>query len=188
MRGQAGRPIWIVITLVLALIVGLTMYKMLQKTSPEESIGKMYSKISGDQALSEVINFCSDWYRANFAYGVLDEKKYIQASYAAANENLPVKYLDATEIETTGTGLGPAGCVVILYHAATKLGWAVGISPVDLKIKYKEICQGNLQVVGYEKVQDWEIHPSLPGDDGACYDTNSRLYSLAVTLGLATNQ
>ena len=37
MKGDAGSPIWIVVTLLLALVVGITMYQLLRKTSANKT-------------------------------------------------------------------------------------------------------------------------------------------------------
>jgi len=43
MEGQ-GRPIWIMVTLLLAMVVGITMYQIIQKTRSQETFEEMIDR------------------------------------------------------------------------------------------------------------------------------------------------
>ncbi len=138
-KGDAGRPIWIAITFLLALLVGVSMYQLLSKTASSGSFDKWLSSISATQADEQVISFCKSWYDASFPKYPTNLDKWVRATYAASHPDLPMRYLTEAQVEECNPDLetlnsapnaydanGAEGClqicdcIVILYKASTE--------------------------------------------------------------------
>ncbi len=115
MKGDAGSPIWIVVTLLLALVVGITMYQLLQKTSADKTFGNWMDEIGGGQAELTLSSFCESWYDSGFVLGAVNEATQAKATVAAAYEGATVNYFTREEFEF-GERLSDCDCAVYLYQ------------------------------------------------------------------------
>ncbi len=109
MRGQAGRPIWIMITLLLALLVGIMMYQLLQKTRATKTFEDWQREIGAGQAEILLTQICERWYENSFKFGVT--RTDIEKATVAAVE---LGYFTREEWDD-GERLSPCDCVVYLY-------------------------------------------------------------------------
>ncbi len=117
MKGDAGSPIWIVVTLLLALVVGITMYQLLRKTSAQRTFDDWLSEVGSGQAELSLLNFCESWYDSGFVRGAVNENELARATVAAAHPSLAVKYFTQEEFDV-GERLSPCDCAIILYQKA----------------------------------------------------------------------
>jgi|GEM_PF-2784391 len=118
MKGDAGSPIWIVVTLLLALVVGITMYQLLQKTSAQKTFDDWMGEISGGQAELALTGFCESWADAGFVTGAVNPKKQAEATAAAAHPSMAVKYFTESEFNL-GERLSPCDCAIYLYQVGS---------------------------------------------------------------------
>lgn len=115
MKGDAGSPIWIVVTLLLALVVGITMYQLLQKTSAQRTFDDWLGQISSGQAELSVSAFCNSWEESGFVGGAVNPEELAKATVAAAHPSMAVKYFTEEEFNI-GERLSPCDCAVFLYQ------------------------------------------------------------------------
>jgi hypothetical protein len=115
LKGDAGSPIWIVVTLLLALVVGITMYQLLQKTSAQRTFDDWLGQISGGQAELSVSSFCQSWEESGFVRGAVNQEELSKATVAAAHPSMAVKYFTEEEFNL-GERLTPCDCAVYLYQ------------------------------------------------------------------------
>ncbi len=66
MKGQ-GRPIWILVTLLLALVVGVSMYQLIGKTESQKTFDEMFQRIDSQSATNSLNSICSSWEDTSFA-------------------------------------------------------------------------------------------------------------------------
>ena len=127
MKGDAGSPIWIVVTLLLALVVGITMYQLLQKTSAQKTFDDWMGQIGGGQAELALSSFCESWENAGFVRGAVNPTVQAEATVSAAHPSMAVKYFTETEFNL-GERFSPCDCAVYLYQIGsmnqlTVKGW-----------------------------------------------------------------
>ncbi|MBR9689988.1 MAG: hypothetical protein GOV01_03780 [Candidatus Altiarchaeota archaeon] len=115
MKGDTGSPIWIVVTLLLALVVGITMYQLLQKTSANKTFDDWMGQINQGQAELSVGSFCDAWEGAGFVRGAVNPTELAKATVAAAHPTMAVKYFTEDEFNI-GERLSPCDCAVYLYQ------------------------------------------------------------------------
>ena len=128
MKGDAGSPIWIVVTLLLALVVGITMYQLLNKTSAQKTFDDWLGDVGKGQAELTVESFCTSWHDAGFVRGAVNENELAKATVAAAYPSLAVKYFTKEEFEM-GERLSPCDCAIFLYQKGI-------IGPLEVKKWY----------------------------------------------------
>ena len=112
MKGEGGQPIWIVITLLLALVVGITMYQLLSKTQATQTFDDWLGEIEIGNAENYLTNFCRTWETNGFVETTIDETNLAKASVSAAA--LTTKYFTREEFEE-GETLSPCDCAVYLW-------------------------------------------------------------------------
>ena len=115
MKGDAGSPIWIVVTLLLALVVGITMYQLLQKTQANKTFDDWMGEIGSGQAEMTLSSFCESWYDSGFVQGAVNPSQLAKATVAAGHFSMAVKYFTETEFEI-GERLSSCDCAVYLYQ------------------------------------------------------------------------
>ena len=115
MKGQESRPIWIVVTLLLALVVGITMYQLMAKTNAQETFSNWLGEINAGQVEITITNFCEGWEASGFTLSAVNQNELAKASVAAAHPSLTVKYFTQEEFEQ-GERLSPCDCAVYLYN------------------------------------------------------------------------
>lgn len=115
MKGDAGSPIWIVVTLLLALVVGITMYQLLQQTQANKTFDDWLGEIGGGQAEITLSSFCESWHESGFVRGAVNVNQLAKATVAAGHPSLAVKYFTETEFEI-GERFSPCDCAVFLYQ------------------------------------------------------------------------
>ncbi len=115
MKGDTGSPIWIVVTLLLALVVGITMYQLLQKTSAQKTFDDWLGQIGSGQAELTVSSFCKSWEQSGFVSGAVNPSEQAKATVAAAHPSLAVKYFTEDEFNI-GERLSSCDCAVFLYQ------------------------------------------------------------------------
>ena len=115
MKGDAGSPIWIVVTLLLALVVGITMYQLLQKTQANKTFDDWLGEIGGGQAEITLETFCESWHEAGFVQGAVNVNQLAKATVAAGHPSLAVKYFTEAEFEI-GERFSSCDCAVFLYQ------------------------------------------------------------------------
>lgn len=144
MKGDAGSPIWIVVTLLLALVVGITMYQLLRKTSADRTFEDWMGEIGSGQAELTLTSFCDDWKDAEFVLGAVNENERAKATAAAAHNALTVKYFTEEEFNL-GERLTACDCSVILYEyeLMTKLEASKWYDPDDCHDLANEIAESN---------------------------------------------
>jgi len=114
MKGDESKPIWIVVTLLLALVVGITMYQLLAKTNAQKTFDDWLGEISAGQVSIKLTNFCKTWRDAGFSEATVNQNKLAEATVAAAHPSLTTRYFTADEFEV-GERLSPCDCAVYLY-------------------------------------------------------------------------
>ena len=128
MKGQESRPIWIVVTLLLALVVGITMYQLMAKTNAQKTFDDWLGEISAGQVSIKLTNFCENWEASGFSRTAINENQLAEASVAAAHPSLTVRYFTSGEFEI-GERLSPCDCAVYLYKTGS-------ISQLDMEAVY----------------------------------------------------
>jgi len=66
MKGQ-GRPIWILVTLLLALVVGVSMYQLIGRTQSQTTFDDMFQRIDSGSATNSLNSICGDWEGTSYA-------------------------------------------------------------------------------------------------------------------------
>lgn len=113
MKGSAGSPIWIVVTLLLALVVGITMYQLLRSTNANKTFDDWIGEVSSGQAEISLTSFCESWHDQEFV--TVNQEKLATATAAAAHPGMTVKYFTAEEFDM-GERLSPCDCAVYLFQ------------------------------------------------------------------------
>ena len=113
MRGQ-GRPIWIMVTLLLAMVVGITMYQILQKTRAQQTLDELLKDIDVGTAKIRLIDICERWRETGYVAGVTEGELEKATAYA-----IMLNYFTEDEFYA-GERLTPCDCTIIL-HAEGKI-------------------------------------------------------------------
>jgi hypothetical protein len=144
MKGDAGSPIWIVVTLLLALVVGITMYQLLRKTSADKTFEDWMGEIGSGQAELTLNAFCEAWNEAGFVQGAVNENKLAQATAAASHSALAVRYFTEEEFNL-GERLTACDCSVVMYQkdSMTKLDALRWYDPDKCHDLANEIAENN---------------------------------------------
>jgi hypothetical protein len=144
MKGDAGSPIWIVVTLLLALVVGITMYQLLRKTSADRTFDDWMGEIGSGQAELTLTSFCESWLDAGFVLGAVNENVQAKATAAAAHNALAVKYFTEEEFNL-GERLTACDCSVVMYQkgSMTKLDASRWYDPDDCHDLANQIAESN---------------------------------------------
>ncbi|MBR9682018.1 MAG: hypothetical protein GOV00_04465 [Candidatus Altiarchaeota archaeon] len=115
MKGQEGKPIWIVVTLLLALVVGISMYQLMNQTNAQETFGNWLGEINAGQVEITLTSFCENWADSGFVRTAVNQDELAKASVAAAHPALTIKYFLQEEFEL-GERLDPCDCAVFLHN------------------------------------------------------------------------
>lgn len=82
MKGQ-GRPIWILVTLLLALVVGVSMYQLIGKTQSQQTFDEMFAQIDSESAINSLNSICRSWEETSFAVGLSESERETLRDVAA---------------------------------------------------------------------------------------------------------
>lgn len=74
MKGQ-GRPIWILVTLLLALVVGVSMYQLIGKTESQKTFDDMLANVDAQSATNSLNIICSSWEGTSYAGSLSDNER-----------------------------------------------------------------------------------------------------------------
>ena len=128
MRGQESRPIWIMVTLLLAMVVGITMYQIIQKTRAQQSFEEMIRDIDAGTAKLRLVDICSRWRETGYLAGVTGDDFEKATAYAVL-----LNYFTKEEFDA-GERISSCDCTIIL-HAEGRL------SKLDARRDYDpDIC------------------------------------------------
>ena len=108
MKAQ-GRPIWIMVTLLLAMVVGITMYQILQKTRSQQTFEEMIKDIDIGTAQIRLTEICERWKNNGYVAGVNQEDLAKGTAYAVL-----LGYFDREDFDA-GERITPCDCTVYLY-------------------------------------------------------------------------
>lgn len=107
-RKGAEQPIWILVAILLALIVGVMMYQFLQKGQEGKTFEAMLAEVDKGTAMFAIDNLCTTWKNNNWATEPADIEK-VSIDYAGAAELLTKAEWKNLEILTA------CDCAVYLY-------------------------------------------------------------------------
>jgi hypothetical protein len=82
MRAQ-GKPIWILVTLLLALVVAVTMYGLVAQTGSNKTFDQMMTSVDSGTAQTQMLQICKNWHDAKFAVDLTDTEVSEIKDYAA---------------------------------------------------------------------------------------------------------
>ena len=108
MRAQ-GRPIWIMVTLLLAMVVGVTMYQIVQKTKARKTFDEMLKQIDVESADVRLRDICERWRENGYVAGVDQETLDRATAYAVV-----LNYFTEDEFNS-GERISPCDCSVYLF-------------------------------------------------------------------------
>ena len=103
------------VTLLLALVVGITMYQLMAKTNAQETFGDWLGEINAGQVEITLTNFCESWRDSGFVTSAVNQNELARASVAAAHPSLTVRYFTEDEFNL-GERLSPCDCAVFLFN------------------------------------------------------------------------
>lgn len=101
--------------MLLALVVGITMYQLLQKTSAQRTFDEWMGEIGSGQAEAQLTAFCEGWSDAGFVTAAVNQEERAKATVAAAHPNMAANYFTESEFNA-GERLTPCDCAVYLYQ------------------------------------------------------------------------
>ncbi len=136
MKGQ-GRPIWIMVTLLLAMVVGITMYQILQKTQSQKTFDQMMNEIDIGTAEVQLHDICERWRENGYVAGVSEDDLSRASAYAVV-----LNYFTKDEFDS-GERLSPCDCTVYLYSKGylTRLDAEKEYDPDECHEKANEIAE-----------------------------------------------
>ena len=148
MKGQEGQPIWLIVTLLLALVVGISMYQLMDQTSAQDTFGNWLGEIDEGQAELELTGFCDAWKEGAFVRSAVNQDELDKATVAAAHPGLTIQYFTQEEFEF-GERLDPCDCAVYLYTKSkmSMLDAKALYDPDDCHIQANEIAE-NTPLIG----------------------------------------
>ncbi len=121
MKGS-DQPIWLLVALLLALVVGVVMYGLVNKVNPEQTL-QLLEGVSADQASLGLLNYCQTFRNSNW---VMDQEKQAEmAVYARKNNWLTDQEFRSASCSLRYSVSGksaenicfftPCDCIVYLY-------------------------------------------------------------------------
>ena len=108
MKGQ-GRPIWIMVTLLLAMVVGITMYQIIQKTQSQKTFEDMMKEINVGTADVQLHDICERWRSNGYVAGVSTDDLEKASAYAVV-----LGYFTEEEFNM-GERISPCDCSIYLF-------------------------------------------------------------------------
>ena len=107
-RKGAEQPIWLMVAMLLALVIGISMYQLISKTQSASTFDDMQKGIEEGTATSTLDTICSSWKASNWA--MVPSDLALRSTQAAVKKNL----LNKEEYEN-GDSINLCDCAVYLY-------------------------------------------------------------------------
>jgi len=136
MRGQE-RPIWIMVVFLLALVVGITMYQILQKTRSRQTFEEMLKEIDVGTADIQLNDICERWRENGYVAGITQDDLDRATAYAVV-----LGYFTESEFNA-GERLSPCDCTIYLFSKGkiSKLDARKEYDPDECHEKANEIAE-----------------------------------------------
>ncbi len=112
MKKGAEQPIWILVAILLALIVGVMMYQFLNKGQQADTFNTMLKTVDAETAKLAIDSICTNWRSSNWKTPPSDLGA-VSVDYAAKMGLLTED--EWTAMLTTGNPITVCDCAVYLY-------------------------------------------------------------------------